>query len=105
MINQKLLVIGAFLVPFLGNVLSVCVWLPLLEIPPGTPIRPMAECSQMAVTAVVTLWFGGWIGGIMALRGQRVCGVLCVGFSLVPIVVGGLAARIITDVQQLIWAD
>ncbi len=56
--QERWLTLAAAVVPLLGNGLAVAIWLPLLGLPPGTPIRPMLETGQSVAVAGLTLLAG-----------------------------------------------
>ena len=95
---------GAIAVPILGNLLAVAVWLPLLRIADESHIRPMLQSVEWLTVAAISLGLGGGLGATLITRGARFRGWLCVAFSITPVVVGLLVARIITDAKGLIWA-
>ena len=50
--------LASVLVPVAGNVLAVCVWVPLLAVPDGAVIRPMALAALAFLVASAAFLLG-----------------------------------------------
>src|SRR4051794_17415909 len=98
--RRTVLSLAAAVVPLPGNGFAVAVWLPLLTIPAGIPIRPMAESAQACLVDLLTLAVGVAVGLTLLCDGRRLAGWLCILFSCTPHFVGTLTAGILSSVRD-----
>jgi len=97
--------LAANVVPMLGSILAVLVWLPLLYVAPETPIWPVWQCLQTLLIALATGYVGVPLGLHLLHQGRRVAGLLCVLTSLAPYFVGTTIANWISSARHLNWVD
>jgi hypothetical protein len=94
----------AVVVPAVGNLLAVAVWLPLLTVQRGAAIRPMRESCFQVLVAGFTWVVGVPLAAQLLEKGPRWLGGLCLVGSLTPYFAGMLTADVISQMKDLVWA-
>jgi hypothetical protein len=99
--------IGGLCIGLLGIGLEVWIWLSLLSVAPGTPIRPLGAAGTEVVIAAVSLAIGfpASILGLILAKGKRVYGILATVATLLPLPVGQFVFDYIVELRHLVLED
>lgn len=76
--------VAALVTPLSANLFVVVLWAPLLWIPSGTPIRPMAPAVMAAIMAIFGLLSGLVLTGLLIAHRRYLLWVPCLALSLGP---------------------
>ncbi len=95
--------LSALAVPLLGNMMGVCIWLPLLNIPAGGKMHACAtpEAAALICVAGGTLFGGGLIATWLWATGRKLAALLCVFFSLTPFPLSLITASYLVSLRNL----